>query len=919
MADEIIRIDVSDALSDIAQLKGGMVDLQAQASKTGKAIDSAFDTGAAQGVADAVNDLQKEYNDLKRSADTLKSALRQATDPTLIDLYVKSIGRLELGMNKLEKAGRAAGVSLKETAKGAGTGKQVFENFFGAFTKVGLITAAIAAVGKFVSYSVNLAEQISTAKRSLEGFTGSAAEAEKIVNSLIATGQKNFIPTEDILAAGKSLLAFGENADNLPDVLGRIADISAATGKNFNELANIYGKARTSGVLFAEDINQLTDAGIPIIQEFAKQLGVSTSEVKKLASEGKISFEELQLAFFNLTKEGAKFADQAQAQSQTISGAWTRLVSVVQPAIEWIGDKISYVVTGALNILSDLAEGIGSLFSDTVKPVNIDLIDKEALDQDRREYEAALNEQARLEKEAAEARKKLNKKNAEEAVKVERDRQQAIINGMKEGVDKQVAIENLRYKMLLKELRRFHLDTTEATEQHELNLADIYRKEAERQRENLHKILEIRQQIYDLDTAAFEKAEKKKQETLEKRSGDAEYLKRLKDQEVAITEEAGVAVIAALRRRGASEQEVKEAQAALDVELQRARLQNELEFQLTLLGISNDGDGKRTQEILNNIDLIRAKLGNLTTDTGGDTARKTLLERLGFDEDSLSALNDVKSQVIGFIQEIAAAEVQEAENVVNAAQERVRAAEEALEKELDLKEQGFANNAALRQRELEQAKADEAKALEQKKAAQRRQILLDSALQLSSLITSSANIIKGFSTIPIFGLPLGIAAVAAMFGAFISAKSKALQATRFKHGGEGRVDGNSIIVGASHDAGGVGIEAEGGEFFGTDGKRFGVVNKRMTSKHFDLLKAINKDDKSGMRAALERITTPSMNRDAVLNTVGGVSSGTTGSNETMSMLKDWKERSTKEKPSTTVEGKYAVTRQGNYTRRVLIK
>jgi tape measure domain-containing protein len=916
MADEIIRIDVSDALSDIAQLKGGMVDLQAQASKTGKAIDSAFDTGAAQGVADAVNDLQKEYNDLKRSADTLKSALRQATDPTLIDLYVKSIGRLELGMNKLEKAGRAAGVSLKETAKGAGTGKQVFENFFGAFTKVGLITAAIAAVGKFVSYSVRLAEEVNTAQRSVEGFTGSADQAEKIVNRLITTGQKNFIPTEDILAAGKSLLAFGENADNLPDVLGRIADISAATGAKFNDLASIYGKARTSGVLFAEDINQLTEAGIPIIQEFAKQLGVSTSEVKKLASEGKISFEELQLAFFNLTKEGAKFADQAQAQSQTISGAWTRLVSVVQPAIEWIGDKISYVVTGALNILSDLAEGIGSLFSSTPRAnIEVDYSGRDAYEQAKDD----LFERQRLEKEAEKSRLASAKKNAGEMAKVERDRQQAIINGMKEGVDKQAAIENLRYKMLLKELRRFHLDTTEATEQHELNLADIYRKEAERQRENLHKILEIRQQIYDLDTAAFEKAEKKKQETLEKRSGDAEYLKRLKDQEVALTEEAGVAVIAALRRRGVSEQEVKEAQAALDVELQRARLQNELEFQLTLLGISNDGDGKRTQEILNNIELIKQKLGNLNSDIGGEGEKQTLLERLGFSEDNIEGLEYAKSQIIGFLQEIAAAEVQAAEDAISAAQERVQAAQEAFDTELALKQDGFANNAALRQRELEQAKADEAKAFEQKKAAQRRQLLLDTAMQASSLITATANIFKGFSEIPIFGQVLAIAAVAAMFGSFIAAKSKALQATRFKHGGEGRVDGNSIIVGASHDDGGVGIEAEGGEFFGTDGRRFGVVNKRMTSKHFDLLKAINKDDKAGMRAALERITTPSMNRDAVLNTVGGVSSGTTGSNETLSMLKDWKEKSTKEKQSTTVEGKYAVTRQGNYTRRVLIK
>ena len=42
MADEKIIIDVTAALSDIAKLKGGMVDLQAQAAKTGSAITASI-------------------------------------------------------------------------------------------------------------------------------------------------------------------------------------------------------------------------------------------------------------------------------------------------------------------------------------------------------------------------------------------------------------------------------------------------------------------------------------------------------------------------------------------------------------------------------------------------------------------------------------------------------------------------------------------------------------------------------------------------------------------------------------------------------------------------------------------------------------------------------------------------------------
>ena len=208
------------------------------------------------------------------------------------------------------------------------------------------------------------------------------------------------------------------------------------------------------------------------------------------------------------------------------------------------------------------------------------------------------------------------------------------------------------------------------------------------------------------------------------------------------------------------------------------------------------------------------------------------------------------------------------------------------------------------------------RAIEQKKKALAEQQKIDTALQVLNLITASANIYKSYSTIPFVGIPLAIGVIATMFGAFIAAKTRAAQAAKFKHGGEGRVDGNSIIVGASHDTGGVGIEAEGGEFFGTDGKRFGVVNKKMTAKHFDLIDAINRDDRGKMREALERLTGPTMLRDAVLN-AAGASGGMIaviggGDKKTHSLLKDIKEKTSK---TVTVEGQPVEERDGHHPRR----
>jgi hypothetical protein len=119
----------------------------------------------------------------------------------------------------------------------------------------------------------------------------------------------------------------------------------------------------------------------------------------------------------------------------------------------------------------------------------------------------------------------------------------------------------------------------------------------------------------------------------------------------------------------------------------------------------------------------------------------------------------------------------------------------------------------------------------------------------------------------------------------------------------------------------VGIEAEGGEFFGTDGKRFGIVNKRMTSKHFDLLQAINKDDKSKMREALAKLA-PTMDRGAALGAIGeGPGSLVVmGRNNTdakaREYLKDIRDNSREKR---TIEGGYSVQRKGNHTRKTRIR
>jgi tape measure domain-containing protein len=149
--------------------------------------------------------------------------------------------------------------------------------------------------------------------------------------------------------------------------------VSRSRGRSGERL---YGKARVQGRLFGEDINQLTNRGIPIIQELAKQFGVSDSEVKKLVASGEVGFPAIEKAFVSLTSEGGKFAGMMEAQSKTTTGLFSTLKDTVNEVFLTLGQPINDAIRpliaegiGLVQKLVPLAAEAGAAIKDTIQVV----------------------------------------------------------------------------------------------------------------------------------------------------------------------------------------------------------------------------------------------------------------------------------------------------------------------------------------------------------------------------------------------------------------------------------------------------------------------------------------------------------------------------------------------------------------------
>ncbi|MDF7809910.1 tape measure protein [Hymenobacter sp. YC55] len=210
---------------------------------------------------------------------------------------------------------------------------------------------AFAAVGIFEAAKgiVKMGSDLEQTRVQFETFTGSAEAGNKVIADLQKFAQITPFDDEQVISGGRQLLAFGEKAESLNPILTKLGNISSATGKDFGELISMYGKNKLSGIIQGEDLNQLVDAGIPVMDSLAKQLGVTTAEVRKMGADGKISFGMLDKAFDELGGAGGKWGNLMEKQSKTFAGRLSSLVGFAQN----IGGKMGEALTPGLGKIVD--------------------------------------------------------------------------------------------------------------------------------------------------------------------------------------------------------------------------------------------------------------------------------------------------------------------------------------------------------------------------------------------------------------------------------------------------------------------------------------------------------------------------------------------------------------------------------------
>lgn len=229
----------------------------------------------------------------------------------------------------------------------------------GAMKKIGAAMAGAFAVGQLKDFAIKVATvrgEFQQLEIAFSTMLGNKQKADALMQQLIDTAATTPFGMNDIANSAKQLLAYGAEADKVNETLVRLGDIAAGLSIPINDLAYLYGTTMVQGRLYTQDLNQFLNRGIPLVDELAKQFGVTKGEVKQLVEQGKVGFPEVEKAIVAMTSEGSKFGGLMEAQSKSITGQISNLEDAVEQMINEVGKSSEGVIGGILGAASSIVD-----------------------------------------------------------------------------------------------------------------------------------------------------------------------------------------------------------------------------------------------------------------------------------------------------------------------------------------------------------------------------------------------------------------------------------------------------------------------------------------------------------------------------------------------------------------------------------
>lgn len=284
----------------------------------------------------------------------------------LVDNVTNTLKKVQSNVNK-------TGKELTDQEKAWGKLKTASGNAMNkidGYVKTGLLAVG-GLTGGMIALGIKSNASLESSKASWETLLGSQEKAKTMLDDITKFAATTPFSKMGVDAMAKQLQNAGYSGEDLFKQLTKFGDMGGAFGvqeDSLKEMVRQYSQVQMAQVAYTEDLNILQDRGIPIYKALSETMGVSVADVKKMASEGKITAEVYNAAVDSIanTTKGSM-----EKQSATFNGMWSTIKDnftnimqqVIEPLFAKIVEKMPLIIQFFDTFSAKLGEGKGVLES----------------------------------------------------------------------------------------------------------------------------------------------------------------------------------------------------------------------------------------------------------------------------------------------------------------------------------------------------------------------------------------------------------------------------------------------------------------------------------------------------------------------------------------------------------------------------
>ncbi|EET7116635.1 tape measure protein, partial [Escherichia coli] len=230
-----------------------------------------------------------------------------------------------------------------------------------ALTRVIHLLLAAEAVRQFM----DMAEQAKMLRVKIKLLTGEAEATERVFNRLKEISKETGQSLKDTGALWQGLAISLKNTSategqvlNLVSTLQKLGNLGGVSAEQLSNSMLQFRQAIDAGVLQAEEFNSIRDNTPTIIQEMARQMGLSMGQFRAEMLDGKITAERMLNAIQAATQEtNEKFAQLPRTSGMAFNELKVEVMGLVEQLDDLFG--ISDGVVSAIDLITGGVEGLG--------------------------------------------------------------------------------------------------------------------------------------------------------------------------------------------------------------------------------------------------------------------------------------------------------------------------------------------------------------------------------------------------------------------------------------------------------------------------------------------------------------------------------------------------------------------------------